>query len=181
MIAAITRARLGYIVPVALFAALTAAFAVGLTTDPRHVPSALIDKPAPEFVLPPLGAKKPLLSADLKGDVTLVNIFASWCVPCRVEHPLLLRLARDRTVVIFGINYKDRPEAAIEWLGQLGDPYSRIGADRDGRVGIEWGVYGVPETFVIDRAGRIRYKHIGPLTPEAVDKTIVPLIQRLKG
>ena len=114
-----------------------------------------------------------------KGRVSLVNVFASWCAPCRVEHPVLNALSRSNRVPIYGINYKDRPEAARSWLAELGNPYIRIGAD-DGRVGIEWGVYGVPETFVVDREGRIRYKHVGPLTRDDIERKILPLIAKLE-
>lgn len=173
--------RLIYFAPALLFVALAAALAVGLTRNPREIPSALIGKPVPEFALPPVkGRALGLSSADLKGHVSLVNVFASWCVPCRAEHPLFLRLAEQNVVPIYGINHKDAPDDAARWLDALGDPYTRTGADLDGRVSIEWGVYGVPETFVIDRAGRIRHKHIGALTPRALDETILPLIERLQ-
>jgi cytochrome c biogenesis protein CcmG/thiol:disulfide interchange protein DsbE len=114
----------------------------------------------------------------LKGQVSVVNVFASWCVPCRQEHPLIQRLARE--VPVHGFNYKDRPEDAARWLDELGDPYTRTGADLDGRVAIDWGVYGVPETFVIDREGRIAYKHIGPIPPRILDEKLLPLIERLR-
>ena len=110
----------------------------------------------------------------------MVNVFASWCIPCRVEHPIITRLAERDDVAVFGLNYKDKPEDAKAWLAELGDPYDRIGADRDGRVGIDWGVYGVPETFVVGRDGRIRYKHVGPLTAEAVAERILPLVEELR-
>ena len=112
--------------------------------------------------------------------MSLVNVFASWCASCRAEHPLFLRLARNKTVSIHGLNYKDRPEDAARWLDSLGDPYTRTGADRDGRVAIDWGVYGIPETFVIGADGRIAYKQIGPITEQALDETILPLIERLR-
>ena len=164
----------------ALFALLAVVFYSRLGTDTTVLPSPLIDKPAPEFALPPLpGDGAGFSSADLKGKVSLVNFFASWCVPCRAEHPVLNALARTKRVPIYGINYKDKPEAARAWIAELGNPYTRIGAD-DGRVGIEWGVYGVPETFVVDRQGRIRYKHVGPLTRADLDRTILPLIAQLE-
>ena len=169
-----------FLLPAALFAALAAVFYAGLETDTSVLPSALIDKPAPRFALPPIaGSDRGFSSADLEGRVSLVNIFASWCGPCRVEHPVLNALAKSGRVPIYGINYKDKPEAAQAWIAELGNPYTLIGAD-DGRVGIDWGVYGVPETFVVDRAGRIRYKHVGPLTRETVERTILPLVAKLE-
>ena len=168
-----------FLLPVAVFVLIAAGFYVGLGRDSNVLPSPLIDKPAPQFALPPLaGEKQGFSSADLKGHVSLVNTFASWCAPCRVEHPVLNALARTKQVPIYGIDYKDKQEAAAAWIAELGNPYTRIGAD-DGKVGIEWGVYGVPETFVIDRAGRIRYKHVGPLTEADLRRTILPLVARL--
>jgi cytochrome c biogenesis protein CcmG/thiol:disulfide interchange protein DsbE len=169
-----------FLLPGAVFLLMAAGFYVGLGIDSNVLPSPLIDQPAPQFDLPPLpGEKEGFSSADLKGHVSLVNTFASWCAPCRVEHPVLNALARTRRVPIYGIDYKDRTEAAAAWIGELGNPYTRIGAD-DGHVGIEWGVYGVPETFVVDRSGRIRYKHVGPLTEADLQKTILPLVARLE-
>ena len=164
-----------------LFAGIVVVLAVGLTLNPRELPSPLLGKPVPRFELPPVrGRTLGLSSADLKGDVSLVNVFASWCVACKDEHPLLLEMKRQGVVPIHGLNYKDRPEDAPNWLDDLGDPYTRTGAYIDGRVAIDWGVYGVPETFVIDREGRIAYKHIGPITPEVLEKTLQPLIARLR-
>ncbi len=176
--------RLVYVIPLVVFATVAAAFGVGLTLKPNIVPSALIDKPVPEFTLAGLpGAGVELAegfsSADLTGRVSIVNVFASWCFPCRIEHPLLMRLARNPKVRIFGLNYKDRPEDARAWLKELGNPYHRVGVDRDGRIAIDWGVYGVPETFIIDAEGRIRYKHVGPIMPSDLDEIIVPIIERL--
>lgn len=176
--------RLVYVIPLVVFATVAAAFGVGLTLKPNVVPSALIDKPVPQFTLAGLAGPEPRLgegfsNADLTGQVSLVNVFASWCLPCRVEHPILMRLARDRKVRIFGLNYKDRPEDARAWLKEQGNPYWRIGADRDGRVGIDWGVYGVPETFIVDSQGRIRYKQVGPITASDLDEKILPIIDRL--
>ena len=169
-----------YALPVLLFAGLMAGFYYGLQIDSNVLPSALIDEPAPPFDLPPLPGHEPgFSSADLQGHVSLVNTFASWCAPCRVEHPILNGLARSKRVPVYGIDYKDKPEAALAWLAELGNPYTRIGAD-DGRVGIDWGVYGVPETFLVDRLGHIRYKHVGPLTREDVERDILPLIARLE-
>ena len=172
--------RLLFLLPVLLFALFAVFFAIGLTRDPSTLPSALVGKPAPEFALPPLeGRDGPGFSrADLGGRPMLVNVFASWCVPCRVEHPILARLAEEG-VVVQGINYKDRPEAARAWLAELGDPFTRIGADRQGRVAIDWGVYGVPETFVVDQAGNIVHRHVGPLQARDVERTIRPLLAEL--
>ena len=177
--------RLRYLVPVFLFAALAAALGVQLLTgEPGKVSSALIDKPVPAFSLPPVQGFADVggfETADLgQGEATLVNVFASWCGPCRIEHPLLMALARAGTVPLYGINYKDTPNDAEQWLGRLGNPYTRMGADLDGRTGIEWGVYGVPETFVVDGAGRIRHRHIGALTRQDLDETILPLIETLR-
>jgi len=134
------------------------------------------------FSLPPVrGRLLGLATADLKGEVSLVNVFASWCVACRQEHALLVRVRRDGIVPVHGLNYKDRPEDAARWLDEMGDPYTRTGADTDGRVAIDWGVYGVPETFVIDRDGRIAYKHIGPISPAVWNQTLLPLIRKLQG
>lgn len=152
--------------PLAVFAAIVAALVVGLTLNPRDIPSALIDKPVPYFDLPPLieGAGG-LSSADLaSGEVVLVNIFASWCAPCLIEHPFLSEMAAQG-ITIHGIAYKDAPEATRAMLDRLGNPYTRVGVDRDGRAGIELGVYGVPETFVVSGDGRIRHKHVGPILP----------------
>lgn len=152
-----------------------------LTGTPDKIPSALIDKSIPEFDLPALpGWDEGLTSADVaEGGVSLVNVFASWCGPCRVEHPLLMAIAAEDKLPVWGLNYKDQPSDATRWLNQLGDPYTQIGSDLNGRVGIDWGVYGVPETFVIDHQGRIVYKHIGVLTRADWDEKILPLIESL--
>ncbi len=169
-----------YILPVALFAGIATALAVGLTLEPGKIPSVMLDKPTPEFDLPPvMGRERGLASDELKGEVRLVNFFASWCVACRAEHPLLNRLTEDGLVPVYGINYKDRPEDARAWLDRLGDPYVRSGADIPGRVGIDWGVYGLPETFIIDRNGRIRYRRAGQIDQQTLDQTIRPLIREL--
>jgi len=174
------RLRWSYAIPVVVFGLVAWAFYGGLGIDTMALPSPLIDEEAPQFTLPPLpGHGEGFSNADLKGHVSLVNVFASWCVPCREEHPVVNALAKEKRVPIYGINYKDKPEAALAWIGKLGDPYTRIGAD-SGQVGIDWGVYGVPETFLVDRAGRIRYKHVGPLTRADLDKTILPMIARLQ-
>jgi cytochrome c biogenesis protein CcmG, thiol:disulfide interchange protein DsbE len=170
-----------FLVPLIGFIALAAAFAVRLGTDPSLVPSPLIGKAVPEFSLPPVkGRQLGLASADLKGEVSLVNVFASWCVACREEHPLLMQLSRTGTVPVHGLNYKDRSDDAARWLDTMGDPYTRTGADLDGRVGIDWGVYGVPETFVVDAGGRVALKQIGAVTPRILDQTILPLVRKLQ-
>jgi cytochrome c biogenesis protein CcmG/thiol:disulfide interchange protein DsbE len=169
-----------FVLPAAVFALLAGGFYVGLGIDSNVLPSALIDQPAPDFTLPPLhGEERGFASADLEGHVSLVNVFASWCTPCRAEHAVLNALAQSKRVPIYGIDYKDKRDVALAWIGELGNPYTRIGAD-DGRVGIDWGVYGVPETFIVDRTGRIRYKHVGPLTEADVARTILPLVARLE-
>ena len=169
------------ILPLLLFVGIAVFLAIGLTRDPREVPSPLIGKPVPAFSLPPVrGRTLGLASTDFKGEVSLVNVFASWCVACRAEHPLLTQIQREGIVPVHGLNYKDRPEDAARWLDQMGDPYTRTAADLDGRVGIDWGVYGVPETFAIDREGRIAYKVIGPVSPEVWRDTLLPLIRKLQ-
>jgi len=166
--------------PVIVFAVLVAFLAIGLKLDPREVPSPLVNKAAPAFKLPLLAQPEATLTpADLRGKVWLLNVWASWCVSCRVEHPLLVELAKTGTVPIYGLNYKDKRDDAMQWLRERGDPYLQSISDADGRVGIDYGVYGVPETFVIDREGVIRYKQIGPLTPEALRDTILPLVRKL--
>lgn len=174
--------RVLYIVPVLAFAAAAALLGSRLGHDPQALPSALIDRPVPDFDLPsPLEGAPGLATGDLKGRVTLVNIFASWCVPCGVEHPELTKLAREGRVAVVGINYKDKTVDVRRWLGQLGNPFARIGQDLDGRVAIEWGMYGVPESFIVDAEGRIRFRHAGPLRPEDVKDRILPLIAKLGG
>lgn len=151
-----------------------------MTRNPQELPSAFIGKPVPIFNLPPVrGRKLGLSSADLKGGVSLVNVFASWCVACRAEHPLFMQLAANKVVPIHGIN-KDAPQDAADWLDNLGDPYTRTGIDRDGRVAIDWGVTGVPETFVVDASGIVACKQVGPITQQALEETILPLIARLR-
>ena len=175
------RLRLAGYIPLLVFLVMAVFFAIGLTMNPRDIPSPLIGKPVPEFSLPPVkGRTLGLASADLRGQVSLVNVFASWCVACREEHPLLMGLRDKGVVPIHGLNYKDKPDDAQAWLDQLGDPYTRTGADISGRVAIDWGVYGVPETFVIDRDGRIVHKHIGAITSEALRDTIMPIINKLQ-
>ena len=173
---------LKFAIPLALFVLLTGFLAVGLMRDPREVPSPFIGKPAPAFELAQLHDRTlGFTPHDMKGRVWLLNVWASWCVSCRLEHPLLVELARREVVPIVGLNYKDKPEDGVQWLTKFGNPYVLSAFDADGRVGIDYGVYGVPETFVIDRQGVIRYKQIGPITPEALEKTLLPLIRRLNG
>ena len=168
-------------IPLAIFVVLAVLLAVGLTLKPREVPSPFIGKPAPAFKLPQLkAAGTDFDPAQMKGQVWLLNVWASWCAPCRDEHPLLVEAAAKKLVPIVGLNYKDDPRAAEEWLRKLGDPYQSIAVDRDGRVSIDYGVYGVPETFVIDREGIVRLKHIGPITPEVWTQTVAPLLAKLK-
>jgi cytochrome c biogenesis protein CcmG, thiol:disulfide interchange protein DsbE len=176
------RRRLLYAAPVAGFVGLSAVLGWGLTRDPRELPSTLIGRSVPKFSLPPVqGRTLGLSTADLRGEVSLVNFFASWCVACRAEHPLLLAMAKSGVVTVHGINYKDAPADAAHWLDTLGDPYKRTRADRDGRAGIEWGLYGVPETYIVSADGRVMHKHAGPLTEQIRDATILPLIERLRS
>jgi cytochrome c biogenesis protein CcmG/thiol:disulfide interchange protein DsbE len=171
--------RLYFILPMVIFIALVGFFMRGLSLNPRDVPSPMICKTVPEFDLPPLKDSKPALKdADLKGaGVVLINFFASWCAPCRVEHPLLMELAEKKTLPVIGIAYKDKPEDTKAWLDRYGDPYTRIAVDRDGRTAIDWGVYGVPESYLVDNSGRILYKHVGPLTREKLAKDILPKLK----
>jgi cytochrome c biogenesis protein CcmG/thiol:disulfide interchange protein DsbE len=176
-----SRRRLVFMLPVFAFGGVAAALIAGLGRDPRIVPSALVGRPVPRFALPPVqGRTLGLSSENLEGEVSLVNVFASWCTACLEEHPIFMRLLRERVVPVHGLNYKDAPADAAAWLDKHGDPYTRTGADRDGRVGIEWGVYGVPETYVVSRDGRIYHRQVGPLSEEIVTKTILPLIGELR-
>jgi cytochrome c biogenesis protein CcmG/thiol:disulfide interchange protein DsbE len=168
--------------PLAVFAVIGVLLGIGLTLDPREIPSPLLDRPVPEFALAPVkGRTLGLASGDLRGEVSVVNVFASWCKACRDEHPLWMKLRAERIVALHGLNYKDQPDDAARWLAALGDPYLRTGADIDGRVGIDWGVYGVPETFVIDKRGIIRHKVIGAITPRIVEERLLPLVRRLQS
>ncbi len=172
---------LKYLLPLGLFVGLVVLLAVGLTLNPREVPSPLIGKPAPRFQLPTLENPNRTIGADIfQGKVTLLNVWASWCVACRQEHPFLVELARQGEVAIIGLNYKDTRQAARNWLTNLGNPYEINAFDADGKVAIDWGVYGVPETFVIDPKGIIRYKHIGPITLQDWEQKLAPLIRYLK-
>ncbi len=169
-----------FLIPLAVFVVLVIFLAMGLTLNPRDVPSPLKDKPAPAFTLPQLAAADRNFSpADMKGQVWLLNVWASWCVSCRQEHPLLVSFAKEGKVPVVGLNYKDQPADAKNWLVKFGDPYLLSAVDADGRVGINYGVYGVPETYVIDKAGMIRMKHTGPITPESLQKQILPLVAEL--
>ena len=167
-------------VPLVAFVALCALLAVGLTLNPREVPSPLVGKPVPAFELPILGDSKNTFSTrDAIGKPWILNVWASWCVACRHEHPILNQYAQNNDTFMVGLNYKDPPANGLAWLAEFGDPYSLSVIDFDGRVGIDWGVYGVPETFVVDAEGVIRYKHIGPITNESLQTEIIPLIQEL--
>ncbi len=167
--------------PAVVFVAIVVLLYAGLGRDPREVPSPLIGKAAPAFELAQLqDPSKKLTPADMKGQVWLLNVWASWCVSCRDEHPLLVELAKANVVPVIGLNYKDKNAAGLAWLSQNGDPYKLSIVDADGRVGIDWGVYGVPETFVVDKAGTIRFKQIGPITVEVLEKKILPLVRELQ-
>ncbi|MBN15415.1 MAG: DsbE family thiol:disulfide interchange protein [Pelagibacterium sp.] len=168
--------------PVAVFAAVALALYWGLNDNDDSLPSTLIGKPIPEFDLPPVeGRQTGFSSADLRDQVSIVNVWASWCVPCRVEMPLLNELAEDGIVPIYGINFKDDAVEALAFLEELGDPYTRIGADQSGRVAIDWGVYGLPETFVVDADGRIAYKHVGPFDRTSLEEDILSVVRRLQA
>ena len=171
---------LRFLLPLALFVALLVLLGFGLKLNPAEVPSPLIGKPAPAFTLPRLDdAAQSLRKEDLLGQVWMLNVWASWCAPCREEHPLVTDIGRRKLVPVYGLNYKDTRPAATGWLARLGNPYQATLFDADGRVGIDFGVYGVPETFIIDKQGVVRLKHIGPLTPEAVRERIEPLLKQL--
>ena len=173
---------LRFLIPLALFVVLAGFLAVGLKLDPREVPSPLIGKPAPAFALPRLdNPNQTIRREDLLGKVWILNVWASWCVACREEHPLLVEYAKTKRVPIYGLNYKDQRADGQQWLARFGNPYDASLFDLDGRVGIDFGVYGVPETFVVDREGVIRLKHIGALTPEVIRSRIEPLLRQLNG
>jgi cytochrome c biogenesis protein CcmG, thiol:disulfide interchange protein DsbE len=173
--------RLRFFVPMAALVALLVTFGWALNRDPNTIPSALIGQQVPQFALVAVnGRALGLSSTDLIGEVSLVNVFASWCVACREEHPVFMRMKAENLVPIHGLNYKDRPDDAAKWLNSTGDPYTRTGADLNGRVAIDWGVYGVPETFVITKDGHVAHKHIGAVTPKDLEETILPLIRRLR-
>ena len=180
-----------FLIPLGLFLALAVFLAIGLNRDPSEVPSPLVGKPAPAFSLPRLdvdvqadpaaGAAAPRFApADMKGKVWLLNVWASWCASCRIEHPLLVAFGKSGVAPLVGLDYKDQRADALAWLAQHGNPYTLSVVDADGRVGIDYGVYGVPETYVIDKAGTIRFKQIGPVTPEVMQARILPLIEELQ-
>jgi cytochrome c biogenesis protein CcmG, thiol:disulfide interchange protein DsbE len=173
--------RVLYLVPLLLFLVLVTYFAVSLRPghDIHELPSAMIEKPAPAFDLAGLGESKPLALDALKGHPFVINFFASWCVPCRIEHPLLMRLAEENHLPLYGIDYKDKPADGTRLLATFGDPYRQVGMDNDGRVGLDFGVYGVPETYVVDSSGVIRKRFVGPLTAETVDRELMPLLKQL--
>ena len=169
-----------YLIPLALFLVLVIFLAIGLTHDPQELPSALIGKPAPEFRLPQLkDPAQSFSSADMRGKVWMMNVWASWCIVCRDEHQFLSSYAKSGAVPIYGLNYKDRREDALGWLEELGDPYLLSVTDLDGRVGMDYGVYGAPESYIIDKSGTIRLKYVGPVTPDVWSSKILPLIQEL--
>ena len=173
--------KLKFLLPLAIFLLLVVFFAAGLKLDPRELPSPLIDKPAPDFHLPQLGSSGKMFSpADMRGQVWLLNVWASWCGACREEHPLLMGLAQKKVLPLVGLNYKDTDAEGAAVLAQAGNPYQLVATDTDGRVGIDYGVYGVPETYVIDKAGIIRYKQIGPITEDALRDKILPLVKGLQ-
>jgi len=169
------------LIPLAVFLVLVGFLAVGLKRDPREVPSPLVGKNAPPFDLPLLSEPDKRFSpADMKGKVWLLNVWASWCVSCRDEHPVLVELRKRNVIPVLGLNYKDKDDEARRWLKQFGDPYQLSVVDADGRIGIDYGVYGVPETYLIDGAGVIRLKQIGPVTPAVLEETILPLAKKLQ-
>ncbi len=171
-----------FLLPLAVFLGLVVFLALGLRLDPREVPSPLVGKPAPAFTTTLLSRPETTLSRDeLRGKVWLLNVWASWCVACREEHPVLVEFARRASVPIYGLNYKDKREDGLKWLGRFGNPYTESLYDPQGRIGLDYGVYGVPETFVIDRAGVVRYKHVGAITPEFLRDTLEPLLRKLNG
>ena len=174
--------KLKFLVPLAVFGLLVVVFLRGLQLDPSEVPSPLIGKPAPIFQLPALrDAERKVSNEDLKGKVSLVNVWATWCVGCRQEHAALLAIHKTGSVPIIGLNYKDERDSALSWLERLGDPYLFNAFDADGQVAIDWGVYGAPETFLVDAEGIVRYKHIGPMTLAIFESRILPLVRQLQA
>ncbi len=173
---------LRFLVPMGIFAVVLGFLFVGLGLNPREVPSPLIGKPAPDFKLVRLDDPTQTVGReDLLGKVWMLNVWASWCAPCREEHPLVIDIARRQLLPVYGLNYKDQGQAARAWLANLGDPYKATLVDADGRVGIDFGVYGVPETFIVDHLGIIRFKHTGPLTPDVLRTRIEPLVKELQS
>ena len=174
--------RWQFIAPLALFVVLLGFLGVGLNLNPREVPSPLINKPAPDFALPRLDDPSQTIALkDLAGRVWMLNVWASWCVACREEHPLLVDYSRRATVPLYGLNYKDGRDDALGWLARFGNPYTASMSDTKGLVGIDFGVYGVPETFIIDKQGVVRFKHIGPVTPQVLRERIEPLLKELNA
>jgi cytochrome c biogenesis protein CcmG/thiol:disulfide interchange protein DsbE len=172
--------RLRFILPLMAFLVMVVFLGIGLKLDPHEVPSPLINKPAPAFTLPQLHEPQKTFSpADMKGKVWLLNVWASWCVSCRQEHVYLTEFARDSSINLMGLNYKDEPAAAMQWLERLGNPYKISISDIDGMAGLDWGVYGVPETFIIDKKGIVRHKQTGPVDPTILQTIIMPLIEQL--
>ncbi|MEY3281645.1 MAG: hypothetical protein RL674_1630 [Pseudomonadota bacterium] len=172
--------RLRFILPLMAFLVMVIFLGIGLKLDPHDVPSPLINKPAPVFTLPQLHEPQKTFSpADMKGKVWLLNVWASWCVSCRQEHVYLTEFARDSSMNLMGLNYKDEPAAAMQWLERLGNPYKISISDIDGMAGLDWGVYGVPETFIIDKKGIVRHKQTGPVDPTILQTIIMPLIEQL--
>jgi cytochrome c biogenesis protein CcmG/thiol:disulfide interchange protein DsbE len=173
---------LKFLIPMGIFLVLVLFLGAGLKLDPKEVPSPLIGKPAPAFALARLDdPAQTIRRDDLLGQVWMLNVWASWCVACREEHPLLVEFAKSKMLPIYGLNYKDKPAAGQKWLADFGNPYTASLSDLDGRVGIDFGVYGVPETFIIDRQGVVRFKQIGPVTPEVIRTKIEPLVRQLNG
>lgn len=171
---------LRYLIPLVIFIVLAVFLAIGLTRDPHELKSVLINKPAPAFRVPQLKAADKMISnEDMRGKVWLLNVWASWCVACREEHPYLIEYAKSGVVPIYGLNYKDRREDALATLDELGDPYLVSAVDLDGRVGIDFGVYGAPETYIIDQGGTIRFKYVGPMMPDVWKAKILPVVQEL--
>ncbi len=170
------------IIPLVILVAVIGALGIGLTNDPRSIPSTLIDQPLPVFDLEPISKDiDGLASHELQGHVSMVNIFASWCPPCRIEHPTWMQLSRSDAVPIYGVDWKDKPEDGAKWLSDFGNPYSKVGSDYNGRLGLDLGITGAPETFVIDKTGRIRYKYVGPITLDVWRNEIKPLVDQLEG
>jgi cytochrome c biogenesis protein CcmG/thiol:disulfide interchange protein DsbE len=174
--------RLFLFLPLAVFVVMAVYFGLGLRQDPSEIPSQLIDRELPVFDLPAIsGQEAGLSSADLVGEVSLLNVFGSWCPPCAIEHPMLMQIARSGEVPIYGIDWKDPPGAGAAWLERNGNPYLRIGDDAQGRTAIDLGITGAPETFLIDRAGRVRYRHVGVITPEVWQDILRPLVLHLQS
>lgn len=177
-----TSLSLTRLAPLLGFAAIAAGLGFALTNDPRKMPSMLIDRPAPKFALPPVEPGAPgLATGDISGKVALLNVFASWCGGCKVEHPTLVRLSKEGAIPLYAIDWKDKPGDGLKWLKDQGNPYLKVGDDPSGRLGIDMGVTGVPETFVVDKTGRIRYRHAGPITEDVWHETFEPLLASLRS